>query len=108
MSLVGVEHLGMQPESTQGAHPADAEHDLLAEAVLDVAAVEPVGDALRFERFPGTVVSSRYSGIRPTSTRQIAAATCPARSTRICSPVVGCQAVRIWGGNRSVIASHRR
>ena len=42
VALVGVEHLGMQAERPQGPDAADAEHDLLAEPVLLVAAVEPV------------------------------------------------------------------
>ncbi len=41
--LVGVEHLGLEAERLQGAHAADAEEDLLADAVLGVAAVQPVG-----------------------------------------------------------------
>ena len=41
---------GSQAERPQGAHAADAEHDLLAEAVLDVAAVQAVGDAARPRR----------------------------------------------------------
>ena len=45
VTLVRVEHLRVQTECAQRAHAADAEHDLLAQAVLDVAAVEPVGDA---------------------------------------------------------------
>ena len=44
MTLVGVEDLRLQPEGAQSADAADAQHDLLAQAVLDVAAVEAVGD----------------------------------------------------------------
>ena len=44
VALVGVEHLGVDAERVEGAHAADAEEDLLAEAVLGLAAVEPVGD----------------------------------------------------------------
>ncbi len=44
MALVGVEHLRVEPERPQRPHAADAEEDLLAHAVLGVAAVEPVGD----------------------------------------------------------------
>ena len=44
VALVGVEHLGLEAERPQHAHAADAEHDLLAQAVLGVAAVQPVGD----------------------------------------------------------------
>ena len=36
---------GSMPSAAQRAHAADAEQDLLAQAVLGVAAVEPVGDA---------------------------------------------------------------
>ena len=35
---------GVDAERLERAHAADAEEDLLAEPVLDVAAVEPVGD----------------------------------------------------------------
>ena len=48
MALVGVEHLGMDTEGAQRLDPADPEDDLLTDAVLDIAAVEPVGDPLRF------------------------------------------------------------
>ena len=44
VALVGVEHLRVEAEGPQRPHAADAEQDLLAEAVLGVAAVEPVGD----------------------------------------------------------------
>ena len=44
VALVGVEHLRIDPEGVEGAHAADAEEDLLAQAVLGLAAVEPVGD----------------------------------------------------------------
>ena len=44
MALVAVEHLRVDPEGPQGAHAADAEDDLLAQAVVRVAAVEAVGD----------------------------------------------------------------
>ena len=39
VALVGVEHLHGQAQRGQGPHPADAEQDLLAQPVLDVAAV---------------------------------------------------------------------
>ena len=50
VALVGVEHLGLRPvgepaPGARGLHAADAEQHLLAEAVVLVAAVEPVGDA---------------------------------------------------------------
>ena len=44
VALVGVEHLRVEAEGLQRPHPTDAEEDLLADAVLGVAAVEPVGD----------------------------------------------------------------
>ena len=44
VALVGVEHLGVDAERVERPHAADAEEDLLAQAVLGVAAVEPVGD----------------------------------------------------------------
>ncbi len=46
MALVGVEHLGVQAERPQDPHPADAQHDLLADAVLGVPTVEPIGDVV--------------------------------------------------------------
>ena len=50
VSLVGVEHrrrgvARRRAEGAHGAHPADADEDLLADPVVLVAAVEPVGDA---------------------------------------------------------------
>ena len=44
VALVAVEHLRVDAEGPQRAHAADAEDDLLAQAVVRVAAVEPVGD----------------------------------------------------------------
>ena len=48
--LVGVEHLGLRVPGDRavradGAHAADADQDLLPDALVLVAAVEPVGDA---------------------------------------------------------------
>ena len=45
VALVGVEHLGLDAHGLQRPDPADAQQDLLAQPVLGVAAVEPVGDA---------------------------------------------------------------
>ncbi len=45
VALVGVEDLRRLAHRLQGPDPSDAEQDLLAQAVLGVAAVEPVGDA---------------------------------------------------------------
>ena len=39
-----MEHLRLDAEGVQGAHPADAEQDLLPQPVLAAAAVQPVGD----------------------------------------------------------------
>ncbi len=44
MTLVRVEHLRREPERPQRPDAADAEHDLLAQPVLLVAAVQAVGD----------------------------------------------------------------
>ncbi len=44
MALVRVEHLGLDTDGLQGAHATDAEQDLLPQTVLDVTAVQPVGD----------------------------------------------------------------
>ena len=44
VALVGVEHVRLEAEGAQRPHAADAEHDLLAQAVVLVAAVEAVGD----------------------------------------------------------------
>ena len=45
VALVGVEDLRVDAERVERPHPTDAEQDLLAEPMLDVAAVETVGDA---------------------------------------------------------------
>ena len=47
MAFVEVEDGRLEPELAQHADAADAEHDLLAEPVLAVAAVERVGDVAR-------------------------------------------------------------
>ncbi len=44
VALVGVEHLGVDADGLQRPHATDAEQDLLAQPVLGVAAVQPVGD----------------------------------------------------------------
>ena len=59
VTLVGVEDLRVQAERAQRTHAADAEDDLLAQPVLDVAAVEPVGDAGGLGLLAGRPVSSR-------------------------------------------------
>src|SRR3546814_10761685 len=50
VALVGVEHLSVDPERIEGPHTADAEEDLLAQAVLGVASVEAVGYAAHLRR----------------------------------------------------------
>jgi hypothetical protein len=55
VSLVGVEHLHGHAERREGSHTADAEQHLLAQAVLDVTAVEPVGDELQLAGVLGDV-----------------------------------------------------
>ena len=47
MALVQVEDRRLEAEPAEHAHAADAEHELLAEPVLAVAAVERVGDVAR-------------------------------------------------------------
>ena len=74
VALVHVEDGGLDAAGGERLDAADAEQDLLAQAVLAVAAVEAVGDrALGRARSRRTSVSSRSSGTRPTSTRQRAA-----------------------------------
>ena len=48
-----MEDLGLLVQCLEGAHPADAEQDFLAEAVLSAAAVKPVGD---FTQVIGVIV----------------------------------------------------
>ena len=74
VALVGVEDLGVDAERLEGPHAADAEQDLLADAVLGVAAVEAVGDE------PRSSAGSRRrrrragrAGRGPTSARQTCA-----------------------------------
>ena len=60
MAFVGVEHLRVDVERSQRPNAADPEHDLLAETVLLVAAVEAVGDRDRPRAdWTGTFVSRR-------------------------------------------------
>ena len=44
VAFVHVEDGGLEAHRLQGAHAADAEHDLLADAGIDIAAVERIGD----------------------------------------------------------------
>ena len=44
VAFVHVEDGGLETHRLQGAHAADAEHDLLADARIDIAAVERIGD----------------------------------------------------------------
>ena len=55
VTLVGVEHAGRDAERLEGADAADPQQHLLAQAVLDVAAVETVGDQLEIVRVLGQV-----------------------------------------------------
>ena len=64
MALVGVEHLGLDTQGVQGADPADAEQDLLAQAVLAPTAVQAVGDRPLGGPFSSTSESSSSSGAR--------------------------------------------
>ena len=68
VAFVHVEDGGLETHRLQGAHAADAQHDFLADARVDVAAVEGIGDvAILRQTFSGMLVSSRYSVMRPTS-----------------------------------------
>ena len=44
VAFVHVEHRGFEPHGLQRAHAADAQHDFLADARIDIAAVEGIGD----------------------------------------------------------------
>ncbi len=55
VSLVEVEHPRGEAEGVERARPADAEHQLLFDAVAAIAAVEPIGDAPVFRRVVGMV-----------------------------------------------------
>ena len=78
MALVHVEDGGLDAAGGERLDAADAEQDLLAQAVLAVAAVEAVGDrALGRRVLRRTSESSSSSGTRPTSTRQSAACSAP-------------------------------
>ena len=50
VALVGVEHLRMNVERSKCPYSTDPEDDLLAQTVLFVAAVEPIGDGDGFRR----------------------------------------------------------
>ena len=62
VALVGVEHLRVEPERLQRAHAADAEQDLLADAVLGVAAVQAVGHRATFR---GVAVDVGVQQVQP-------------------------------------------
>ena len=61
-----------EAQRLERAQAADAQHDLLLDALVIVAAVELIGDLamLRPTAFWGMLLSSRYSLTRPTSMRQ--------------------------------------
>jgi len=66
--FVHVENGGLDSQRLQRPHAADAEDDLLADARMDVAAIQAVGDvAVVRSRFSGMFVSSRNSFTLPTS-----------------------------------------
>jgi hypothetical protein len=44
MAFVHVPHIGLDPQNLEGAHTADAQQDLLRDAYLGVAVVEPFGE----------------------------------------------------------------
>ena len=94
VALVEVHDAGLDPERAQRAHAADAEQHVLGQPRVRVADVElrgdPAGDAVL-----GRSASSRNSGTRPTSTRQIWATTC--------SPSIG--TVTVSGAPSSPVTS---
>ena len=75
MALVEVEDRWLDAHGPKGPHPTDAEHRVLRQAHLPIALVEPRRHPPCHRGVPGTSVSSRYNGTRPTSTRQIRAST---------------------------------
>ena len=79
---------GVDAERVERAHAADAEEDLLAQAVLDVAAVEAVGDRAQVVgSFSSMSASSRYSGMRPdVGPPDLRVHGAPARSTSTRTP----------------------
>ena len=105
VALVGVEHLGVDAERLEGPDAADAEEDLLAEAVLDVAAVEPVGDPAQVI---GVLVDVGVEQVERDAPdvgppHLGAAAACRPRSTvtRMPSHSVSDMAQGSWSGKRS-------
>ena len=44
VALIHVEHGGLPPHRFESAHAADAKHNLLADAFIDIAAVKRIGD----------------------------------------------------------------
>ena len=88
VALVGVEHLRVDVEGPQRPHAADAEHDLLPETVLFVAAVEAVGDGHGLGRIAGDVRVEQVERDPPDVDAPHSTATStPARSTCTSTPV---------------------
>ena len=70
MPFVHVKDGGAEAQRLERAQAADAQHDLLLDALVIVAAVQLVGDLAMLRRaFCGMLLSRRYSFTRPTSIR---------------------------------------
>ena len=74
VALVEVDHPGLVAHRAQGADAADAEQRVLGQPGLRVAVVQAPGDPALERTVLGQSLSSRNSGTRPTSTRQMRAA----------------------------------
>ena len=70
VALVEVQYAGLDPEGAQRAHAADAEQPVLPEPDRRVPSYRREVIQRSTGSLPGRSVSSRYSGTRPTSTRQ--------------------------------------
>ena len=77
VALVAVEHVGLDAELGQEPHAPHAQDDFLAQPVLDVAAVEAVGDAVDVEQIQtnGTDVVAPHVGFDGVA-RQLQAHAC--------------------------------
>ena len=64
--------VGFRSHCLQRPQSADAQHDFLPNALVQVAAIQLIGDiaGIPGAGFRGMLVSSRYSCTRPTSMRQ--------------------------------------
>ncbi len=84
VAFVHVEDGGLEAQRLERAHAADAQHDLLPDARIVIAAVERIGDvAILRQTFSGMLVSSRYSVMRPTSSFQTWMETSPEGSLTV-------------------------